>query len=83
MLDIIIYFAVFLFYRKSITYKGRNIIAFVVSFVAAIAMIALPQPVRNAFVATPVSDIISPFDANETSFNISPLAIMFIALIPF
>ena len=36
-------------------------------------MIILPQPVRNIFVKTPISDIISPFDANETSFNISPL----------
>lgn len=73
LLDIIIYFAAFMFLRKSIIYKGRNIIAFAVSFIAAIAMIALPQPVRNAFVPTPVMDIISPFDANETSFNISPL----------
>ena len=73
LVDIIIFLSVYIFFRRALSASNRNIKIFVISFLVATAMIIFTQPVRNFFVVTPVSDIISPFDANETSFNISPL----------
>jgi len=73
LFDIFVYLIAYILFRNTLSSSSRNIKAFIISFALASAMIILPQPVRNIFVKTPISDIISPFDANETSFNISPL----------
>lgn len=69
IVDIVVFAFIFILLRKAVNYSGRSIKAFVIALVASILMIALPQPITK----TPTMQIISPFDANETSFNISPL----------
>jgi len=69
IVDIVVFTIIFIMLHKAINYSGRNIKAFFAILIASVAMILLPQPVTK----TPTMNIISPFDANETSFNISPL----------